>query len=128
MPRWEPEAPPLAHAQVELQPAAVPLGLLLRLANVQQQQISESVGPRLQPAGLARLLTVAVEQPRGNVPRRQEDGVGVAHRRCPVDRLRGAYAADPNGRVRLLIRLRPDVDITILVVFAFPGERLGGRP
>ena len=58
---------------------------------------------------------------------RQRD-VRVAALGHEADRLQAAGARDPDGRVRLLQRPRPDVDVAEVVVLALEVERAGLGP
>src|SRR6266536_4196040 len=59
---------------------------------------------------------------------RGQDHIGKAPLGDPVDRLLRARPRDPDGRMRLLKRLGPDVDIAELKVLTLPGERAWLRP
>src|SRR5262245_63650595 len=58
----------------------------------------------------------------------REIAVVVAPLCAEVPGLYRAESGDPDRRVRLLDRLRPDVDVAQLGVFSVPGERLALAP
>src|SRR6185437_5736997 len=57
-----------------------------------------------------------------------EIGVDVIHLGAPLPRLDRAAARNPDRRTRLLHRLRPDIDVALLVVAAVEAERVLARP
>ena len=80
-------------------------------------------------AQLAQPVPEALHQGfAANVAIEGEVGVVVAHLGAEVPRLDGAAAGNPDRRVRLLDRARPDVDVADLVVFAVPAEDVGVFP
>jgi hypothetical protein len=118
--------------QVVLEVAEVRLELLARLL------VGVGDVDRHAPAHLLGGGGVAV--PRAGVPKLIEDAaehvdvevrdahVAEAHLGDEVDGLGAARAGDPDGRVRLLDRPGPGVDVAEEVVLAVPGERAGPGP
>ena len=70
---------------------------------------------------LAEILGALPPQLEGG--QRRQHHVGVALLCHPLHGLRAAGAGDPDGRMRLLVGLRPQIDVAEAVVLAFPGER-----
>src|SRR5881628_3018457 len=75
------------------------------------------------PANRGGALAVVVEQLTRDLERHQKWHVGVAAAPGPHGRLGASGAGSPDGRMRLLERQAPRVDVTEVVVAAFPAKR-----
>ena len=103
------------------------LGLRVGLGRMTQRQVGELVGARLGQPLLGAALAVGVDQLLGPLVGRQEAGERVLVIGHPGHVVQ-AGAGDPDRRVRLLVRPRPDVDVAVVPEAPFPVERLGRRP
>src|SRR3989442_3080674 len=74
-------------------------------------------------ADLGGALAIVVEQLARDLGRHQKWHVGVAAAPGPHGRLGAGGAGSPDGRMRLLKRQAPRVDVTEVVVAALPTER-----
>src|SRR5215467_4456177 len=80
------------------------------------------------PAHLGGALPIEIEQLARDLERHQERYVRVAAAAGPHRRLWAGGAGNPDGRVWLLERQTPRIDVAEVIVAALPAERARLRP
>ena len=103
------------------------VGLLLRLVNVDLPQVGDVLGAGL-VAELGGGVVVKLEGFLGGLQAGGQQDQRVRLLGGPLDRLDADGGGNPDGRVGLLERPRPGIDIAIVVVFALPAPGAGGGP
>src|SRR4029450_3330131 len=114
-----------AHAPHEV-PSGLE-GLLLRVRRDGADEEAEVVRRHRAP-DFGGALPVVVEQLARDLGRHQERNVGVAAPPGPDRRLGACSPRSPDRRVRLLEWEAPGIDVTEVVVLAFPAEWPRRRP
>ena len=100
------------------------LGLGVRLRHADELQIACAVRVAVAPGAIDRFPIAPHDVRSRLVAEVAQESVHVVVLGDPLPGFHAAAAGDPDGRMRLLDRPRPDVDVAQLVELAVEGERL----